>query len=142
MKNRKRRVFALNLYTCIIITGNKMVTRNKFNEENRANAMRYMYFVVLVMFVGFAVIMYNVVMGISDVMALPSYIATLFQGSVILSFIVMGLIMFYPLVGSSSKPPSSSKSKGRSSSDESLEEGSVREKLEATKESLNRNRNQ
>jgi len=142
MKNQKRRGFALNLYMCIIIATSKMIRRNKFNEENRAIAIRYMYFVVLVMFVGFAVIMYNVVMGISDVMALPGYIATLFQGSVILSFIVMGLIMFYPLVGSSSKSPSSSKSKGRSGSDESLEEGSIREKLEATKESLNRNRNQ
>jgi hypothetical protein len=124
------------------VVANNMVRRNKFNEENRANAMRYMYFVVLVMFVGLAVIMYNVVMGISDVMALPSYIATLFQGSLILSFTIMGLIMLYPLVGSSSKSSPSSKSESRSGSDESLEEGSIREKLEATKETLNRGRNQ
>lgn len=58
----------------------------------------YLYSVMLIFFAGLAVIIYTVVDGIVGAMGLPGYMGTMFRGTTVLIYLVMGLIFLYPII--------------------------------------------
>lgn len=58
--------------------------------------------VMLVFYVGLSVLIYTAAGGISQTIGLPGYLDVVFRGSVLLSFLVFGLFLLYPLVSSNS----------------------------------------
>lgn len=72
------------------------------SDERKRGSVRYVYMVMLVFYAGLSYLIYTAAGGISQTIGLPGYLDVVFRGSVLLSFLVFGLFLLYPLISSNS----------------------------------------
>lgn len=69
---------------------------------------RYMYVIVLLFYISLSTLIYVAAGGISQAVGLPEYLDIVFRGGILLSFLVFGLVLLYPLISSNSSSINSS----------------------------------
>ena len=62
--------------------------------------VQYMNVIVPLFYIGLGILIYVAAGGISQAVGLPEYLDIVFRGGVLLSFLVFGLVLLYPLISS------------------------------------------